>query len=88
MNKKDMDTTHKTFDAFCAGIEVGEMIGSIPPSADIYHVTKKELYNLIDITWNEATESTTVPSYDWSDKIIAKWLHGTEINPVTPKPPR
>lgn len=38
------------------------------------------LRNVVDIAWNEATESTTVPSTDWADRIIerARKLTGEE----------
>lgn len=28
------------------------------------------LRRIVDLAWNEATESTTVPSTDWADRII------------------
>lgn len=36
-------------------------------------ISWQSLHNLIDITWNEATESDEVPSHQWADEIIAKW---------------
>jgi hypothetical protein len=40
------------------------------------------LRRLVDIVWNEATESTTVPSTDWADRLIDRALT------AAPSPPR
>lgn len=34
--------------------------------------TQVQLRKLVDVVWNEATESTTVPSTKWADRLIAK----------------
>jgi hypothetical protein len=41
---------------------------------DFYDQHRKQLYDLIDLVWNTATESTTVPSYEWADNMIDQWL--------------
>lgn len=38
-------------------------------------MTREQLRVLVDAVWNEATESTTVPSTKWADAIIDKWAH-------------
>lgn len=36
--------------------------------------TRQLLRNLVDRVWNVVTESTAVPSYQWSDDIIDAWV--------------
>ncbi len=43
-------------------------------NADSFRVSRKELRRLVDIVWNEATESTAVPSTNWADRLIARAL--------------
>lgn len=38
------------------------------------------LRDLIDDTWNAATDSGKVPAHTWSDEIIDKWLERHNIN--------
>lgn len=33
---------------------------------------------IVDVAWNEATESTTVPSTDWADRIILRAIGESE----------
>jgi hypothetical protein len=40
-------------------------------------VERKQLLALIDLVWNEATDSTTVPSTEWANSLIDLWLEGT-----------
>jgi hypothetical protein len=37
-------------------------------------LTRDDLRRLVDIVWNEATESTAVPSTKWADRLIDKAL--------------
>jgi hypothetical protein len=39
-----------------------------------FRVTRDDLRRLIDVVWNEATESTAVPSTNWADRLIDKAL--------------
>lgn len=39
--------------------------------ADVITPAQRALYRrIVDAAWNEATESETVPSTDWADRII------------------
>lgn len=40
------------------------------------------LPSLVDITWNEATESEQVPSTDWARRIIQKWEAALAASPA------
>lgn len=42
-----------------------------------FRVSREELRRLVDIVWNEATESTAVPSTKWADKLIDRALTHT-----------
>jgi len=39
----------------------------------------KKLRELVDVVWNEATESTTVPATEWADRLITKVFPGTAL---------
>lgn len=43
-----------------------------------FRVSREELRRLIDIVWNEATESTAVPSTESADRLIDKALTAPE----------
>lgn len=46
-----------------------------PPHPDTARLDKlPALRDLVDRVWNEATESEQVPSTDWADRIITKWI--------------
>lgn len=45
-----------------------------PTAGERVWVTRAQLRELIDAAWNEATESETVPSTSWADKIIDRAL--------------
>ncbi|MGY6270857.1 hypothetical protein ACXIUT_14285 [Achromobacter denitrificans] len=42
-------------------------LGSAPVAVD-----RQRLHNLVDVVWNEATESTAVPDTPWADRLIDK----------------
>lgn len=35
---------------------------------------RQELRDLLDDAWNECTDSQAVPSTEWADSIIDKWI--------------
>jgi hypothetical protein len=43
---------------------------------------REALRKLVDVVWNEATESTAVPSTKWADKLIDKVFPATSLSPV------
>jgi hypothetical protein len=45
---------------------------------EIYIVSHDDLQKLVDLVWNEATESQEVPDYFWSDEIIENWISDLE----------
>lgn len=36
-------------------------------------ISQRDLRELVDLVWNEATESQQVPSTEWADRIISAW---------------
>lgn len=42
-----------------------------------FRLTRSDLRRLVDVVWNEATESTAVPSTNWADRLIDKALSQT-----------
>lgn len=69
-----MSNYHCCEDKRCNG---GCQLAKEPTDAiEFYKAHKQQIYDLIDIVWNEATESPAVPDYTWSDKMIEKWLAG------------
>lgn len=43
---------------------------AVMQKAQPWHLAR--LRRLVDIVWNEATESTAVPSTDWADRLIVR----------------
>lgn len=49
---------------------------------------REALRDLVDIVWNEATESTAVPSTKWANKLIDRWntragARGARVNEIS-----
>lgn len=79
---KDWQVTHAGLEAEIAGLrerfekacaELTRRETKIMELKERERQLREALPNLVDITWNEATESEQVPSSDWARRIIEKW---------------
>lgn len=63
---------------FKAGYVIGWMLFHYPPAAP--QADRKLLRELVDVVWNDATESTEVPSTQRADELISKVLDAERNN--------